>query len=61
MDALRTPDDRFVGLPDFAYEPHYAPVGDGLRMAWVEAGPAVDFFRRHQRRTAASTVHVAVH
>jgi haloalkane dehalogenase len=40
MNALRTPDDRFVGLPDFAYEPHYAPVGDGLRMAWVEAGPA---------------------
>ncbi len=40
MRALRTPDDRFAGLPDFGYEPHYAEVGDGLRMAWVEDGPA---------------------
>ncbi len=38
--ALRTPDDRFVGLPDFAYDPHYVDLSDGLRMAWVEAGPA---------------------
>jgi haloalkane dehalogenase len=37
--ALRTPDERFAALPDFPYEPHYATVG-GLRMAWVEAGPA---------------------
>jgi haloalkane dehalogenase len=40
VPALRTPDERFTGLPDFGYEPHYAPVGDRLRMAWVEAGPA---------------------
>lgn len=43
MHCLRTPDDRFAGLPDFDYEPHYADVPDGegsrLRMAWVEAGP----------------------
>jgi haloalkane dehalogenase len=44
MDLLRTPDDRFVGLPDFDLEPRYAEVSDGeggrLRMAYVEAGPA---------------------
>lgn len=39
MDVLRTPDDRFAGLPDFGYEPRYADVG-GLRMAYVQAGPA---------------------
>lgn len=36
---VRTPDDRFVDLPDFAYEPRFVTV-DGLRMAYVDAGPA---------------------
>ena len=36
---LRTPDERFVSLPDFPYPPHYTDV-DGLRIAHVEAGPA---------------------
>ncbi|NED55336.1 haloalkane dehalogenase, partial [Micromonospora aurantiaca] len=45
MRILRTPDERFSGLPDFPYEPRYADVpsqdGDGtLRMAYVEAGPS---------------------
>jgi haloalkane dehalogenase len=44
MQTLRTPDDRFAGLTDFDYPPHYADVPDGeggtLRMAWVEDGPA---------------------
>lgn len=40
MHVLRTPDDRFACLPDFDYPPHYADIGDGLRMAWVEDGPA---------------------
>lgn len=26
MEFLRTPDDRFVDLPRFAFEPHYAEV-----------------------------------
>jgi haloalkane dehalogenase len=40
MRLLRTPDERFTGLPDFAYPPRYATVGeDGLRMAYVEHGP----------------------
>ena len=33
MKVLRTPEDRFAGLPDFGYPPRYADV-DGLRLAW---------------------------
>lgn len=40
MEFLRTPDDRFAHLPEFDYEPHYVELADGLRMAWVETGPA---------------------
>ena len=38
MKVLRTPDERFANLPDFAYEPRFVDVGDNLRMAYVEAG-----------------------
>jgi haloalkane dehalogenase len=38
MKVLRTPQDRFAGLPDFGYPPRYAEIG-GLRLAYVEAGP----------------------
>jgi haloalkane dehalogenase len=40
MAVLRTPDERFADLPSFPYEPGYVDVGDGLRMAYVEEGPA---------------------
>ncbi|GAA4560236.1 haloalkane dehalogenase [Planotetraspora kaengkrachanensis] len=40
MDVLRTPAERFTDLPGFPYEPRLAEVGDGLRMAYVETGPA---------------------
>jgi haloalkane dehalogenase len=39
MRVLRTPEDRFAGLPGFGYQARYAQAGD-LRMAYVEAGPA---------------------
>ena len=39
MQVLRTPEDRFADLPGFGYPPRYADVG-GLRLAYVEAGPA---------------------
>jgi haloalkane dehalogenase len=39
MRYLRTPEERFADLPGFGYQPRYADVG-GLRIAWVEAGPA---------------------
>jgi haloalkane dehalogenase len=38
MKVLRTPDERFAQLPDFAYAPHYAQV-DGLRMHYIDEGP----------------------
>ena len=44
MDALRTPDDRFVDLPDFPFAPHYAEIDDGeggrLRVHYLDEGPA---------------------
>jgi len=38
MRVLRTPEERFTGLPGFGYPPQYAEAG-GLRLAYVEAGP----------------------
>ena len=43
IDALRTPEDRFRDLPDFAYEPHYVddlPGFEGLRLAYLDEGRA---------------------
>ena len=43
MKVLRTPDERFDGLPEFPYEPHYLMVpdseGGGLRIHYVDEGP----------------------
>jgi haloalkane dehalogenase len=39
MHALRTPDSRFDGLPDFPYRPRYVEVTGGLRMHYVDEGP----------------------
>jgi len=39
MDALRTPDERFAGLPDFPFEPHYVAI-DGLRVHYLDEGPS---------------------
>ncbi len=37
MEAYRTPDDRFEGLPGYAFEPRYVEQ-DGLRMHYVDEG-----------------------
>lgn len=43
MDALRTPDARFEGLPGFDFAPHYAEVADHdgghLRVHYLDEGP----------------------
>ena len=41
MKLLRTPDDRFEGLPDFPFEPHYAQIGgaDDIRVHFLDEGP----------------------
>src|SRR3546814_21174228 len=40
MELLRTPDDRFADLPDFPFEPHYVETSDGVRVHYLEEGPA---------------------
>ena len=48
MDTLRTPDDRFEGLPDWPYAPNYveidtSPAGapaEPLRVHYVDEGPS---------------------
>ena len=49
MQVVRTPDERFVNLRDWPYEPHYTDVKEGsttLRVAHVDSG----------RRDASTTV-----
>ena len=42
-EVLRTPDERFVGLPDYDFAPHYIDIADArlgpLRMHYVDEGP----------------------
>src|SRR2546425_12886990 len=40
MRTLRTPDERFDGLPGYPFEPHYVEIGDGIRMHYVDEGPS---------------------
>lgn len=43
MEVLRTPDERFVGLPGYQFEPHYVEAsgadGTRLRVHYVDEGP----------------------
>ena len=43
MEVIRTPDDRFAGLPDFPFSPHYVEVPSGndgtLRVHYLDEGP----------------------
>lgn len=38
MKALRTPDERFSGLPDYPFVPHYHHVTPELRLHYVDEG-----------------------
>lgn len=43
LDSVRTPDERFVSLPDYAFDPHYVddlPGYEGLRVHYLDEGPA---------------------
>jgi haloalkane dehalogenase len=44
MQVLRTPDERFEGLPGFPFAPHYAEIpdqaGGTLRLHYLDEGPA---------------------
>ncbi len=39
MRVYRTPDDRFVDLPDWPYAPNYIEIAGGLRVHYVDEGP----------------------
>jgi haloalkane dehalogenase len=70
MDVFRTPDERFAGLPGFAFEPRYAEV-DGLRMHYVDEGegspvvcfhgePSWAYLYRHMLPPLVATGHRVV-
>jgi haloalkane dehalogenase len=40
VELVRTPDERFADLPGFPFAPHYAVLPDGLRMHYIDEGPA---------------------
>lgn len=40
MKIHRTPDARFVGLPDFPFTPHYHELSCGLRLHYLDEGAA---------------------
>lgn len=43
MEVLRTPDERFAGLPDYPFAPHYVELstddGTALRVHYLDEGP----------------------
>ncbi len=39
MNILRTPEERFLNLPGYDFEPHYIDISD-MRMHYVDEGPA---------------------
>ncbi len=70
MDAFRTPDDRFEGLPGYDYSPNYVDAG-GLRLHHVDegAGPTVlcfhgepswSYLYRHMLEKLVATGHRVV-
>jgi haloalkane dehalogenase len=44
--VFRTPEERFEGLPDFAFEPNYRTVGD-LRLAHLDVGDGAPVVMLH--------------
>src|SRR2546422_11684911 len=44
--VYRPPEERFKGLPDFAFEPNYRNVGD-LRLAYLDVGKGAPVLMLH--------------
>ena len=40
VHVVRTPEERFADLPGYPFTPRYATLPDGLRMHYVDEGPA---------------------
>jgi haloalkane dehalogenase len=52
MEIYRTPDERFDGLPGYAFAPHYADQ-DGMRMHYVDEGSGQPVLLLHGEPTWA--------
>jgi len=52
VEAYRTPDERFVGLPGYAFEPRYLEQ-DGLRLHYVDEGEGEPVLLLHGEPTWA--------
>ena len=52
MDAYRTPDEQFEGLPGYDFEPHYLEQ-DGLRMHYIDEGEGQPVLLLHGEPTWA--------
>jgi haloalkane dehalogenase len=52
VDVYRTPDERFVGLPGYAFQPRYVEQ-DGLRMHYVDEGSGAPVLLLHGEPTWA--------
>jgi haloalkane dehalogenase len=52
VDAYRTPDDRFAGLPGYGFEPRYVEQ-DGLRMHYADEGGGAPILLLHGEPTWA--------
>lgn len=52
MNVYRTPDERFLGLPGYAFEPRYVEQ-DGLRMHYVDEGSGSPVLMLHGEPTWA--------
>ena len=40
VHIVRTPDERFTDLPGYPFAPHFVTLADGVRMHYVDEGPA---------------------
>ena len=53
MEVLRTPDARFISLPDFSFAPHYLEVGTPpLRLHYLDEGDSGAAPQQHQHECA---------
>lgn len=39
MKILRTPEEKFISIPDYPFQANYTDVTDGLRMHYLDEGP----------------------
>jgi haloalkane dehalogenase len=58
--VYRTPDDRFLGLPGFPFEPHYVEI-DGLRTHFLDEGQGEPMLLLHGEPTWSFLYRAMIH